>query len=62
MGLTAADTNKNISERGIILDPILQPTMVPSAVIDKSFKSIQYNAKKKLNSSVAIIWFNLCIK
>ena len=55
MGLTAADTNKNISERGIILDPILQPTMVPSAVIDKSFKSIQYNAKKKLNSSVAII-------
>ena len=35
MGLTAADTNKNISERGIILDPILQPTTVPSAVINK---------------------------
>ena len=35
MGLTAADTNKNISERGIILDPILQPTTVPSAVIHK---------------------------
>ena len=49
------EKKKNSNERGIILDPILQPTMVPSAVIDKSFKSIQYNAKKKLNSSVAII-------
>ena len=47
MGLTAADsTNKNISERGIILDPVLQPTMVPSAVINKSFERIQYNTKK----------------
>ena len=46
MGLTAADRNRNISERGIILDPVLQPTMVPSAVI------------KKLNLSVLIIWFN----
>ena len=46
MGLTAADRNRNISERGIILDPVLQPTMVPSAVI------------KKLNLSVLIIWSN----
>ena len=53
MGLTAADTNKNISERGIILDPILQPTMVPSAVSNKTFQSIQYNAKE-LNWSVII--------
>ena len=36
MGITAADTNKNISERGFILDPVLQPTAVPSAVINKS--------------------------
>ena len=43
MGLTAADRNRNISERGIILDPVLQPTMVPEAVI------------KKLNLSVLII-------
>ena len=35
MGITNIDTNKNISERGIILDPILQPTTVPSAVIYK---------------------------
>ena len=35
MGITSIDTYKNISERGIILDPILQPTTVPSAVRNK---------------------------
>ena len=53
MGITSIDTYKNISERGIILDPILQPTMVPSAVSNKTFQSIQYNAKE-LNWSVII--------
>ena len=40
MGIIAADTNKNISERGFILDPVLQPTAVPSAVINQSINQL----------------------
>ena len=39
----ADEIDKNSNERGIILDPILQPTMVPSAVIIKLFTFLYIN-------------------